>query len=68
MQPIPDGSWSAGASALIERIAQAVAGGELSVPGAAQAFSVALGKQAVRLDESEDLRATLQYWVRGLCK
>ena len=68
MEPIPDGSWSAGASSLTERITQAVAGGELSVSGAAHAFSVAMGKQAALLDESEALRATMQFWVRNLCK
>ncbi len=68
MAPIPDGSWSAGASALTERIANAVAAGELSVPGAAHAFSVAMGQQALLLDDSEALRATMQVWAQGLCQ
>jgi hypothetical protein len=64
----PDGTWSVGAAALTKRVSEAVAARELSVPGAAQAFAIALEKQAMLTDETEALLSTLQFWARGVCK
>ena len=65
---MPDGSWSEGASSLIERVKQAVMAREITVAGSSEAFAGALQGQAVKTDMVEAQLSGLQAWVRGVQK